>query len=103
MAKKKNPFKNLRLDAEERALLRSLDAGEWRPVDNQEAERKRYQAYAHHALQKLRKTRRVNIRLTQGDLNGMQHRALEEGIPYQTLMASVLHKYVTGRLVEKPA
>ena len=102
MAKKINPFKNLKLDAEERELLRSLDRGEWKPVANQEAERKRYQGYAHHTLQKLRKVRRVNIRLTQSDLNGMQHKAIEEGIPYQTLMASVLHKYVTGRLVEKP-
>lgn len=101
MAKKKNPFTNLKLDAEERELLRSLDRGEWKPVANHAAELKRYQAYAHYTLQKLRKVRRVNIRLTQGDLDGMQHRALKEGIPYQTLMASVLHKYVTGLLVEK--
>jgi len=101
MAKIKNPFKNLKLDAEERELLRSLDSGEWKPVENQEAERKRYAAYAHHTLEKLRKNRRVNIRLTQMDLERMQLKAHEEGIPYQTLMASVLHKYVTGRLVEK--
>ena len=101
MIKIKNPFTNLKLDAEERELLRSIDRGEWKPVANQEAERKRYQAYAHYTLQKLRKVRRVNIRLTQSDLNKMQYKALEEGIPYQTLMASVLHKYVTGLLVEK--
>jgi predicted DNA binding CopG/RHH family protein len=46
------------------------------------------------------KDRRVNIRLSSGDLNDIQVRALEEGMPYQTLIASVLHKYVTGRLAE---
>jgi predicted DNA binding CopG/RHH family protein len=49
------------------------------------------------------KDRRVNIRLSSGDLSDIQVRALEEGIPYQTLIASVLHKYVTGRLAERPA
>lgn len=47
------------------------------------------------------KDRRVNIRLSSGDLNDIQVRALEEGVPYQTLIASVLHKYVTGRLSER--
>jgi predicted DNA binding CopG/RHH family protein len=49
------------------------------------------------------KDRRVNIRLSSGDLSDIQARALEEGVPYQTLIASVLHKYVTGRLAERPA
>ena len=49
------------------------------------------------------KDRRVNIRLSSGDLNDIQVRALEEGVPYQTLIASVLHKYVTGRLAERSA
>ena len=49
------------------------------------------------------KDRRVNIRLSSGDLSGIQVKALEEGIPYQTLIASVLHKYVTGRLAERPS
>ena len=48
------------------------------------------------------KDRRVNIRLSSLDLSDIQVRALEEGVPYQTLIASVLHKYVTGRLSETP-
>lgn len=48
------------------------------------------------------KDRRVNIRLSSGDLIDIQVKALEEGVPYQTLIASVLHKYVTGRLAEQP-
>ncbi len=47
------------------------------------------------------KDRRVNIRLSSGDLHDIQVRALEEGLPYQTLIASVLHKYVAGRLAER--
>ena len=47
------------------------------------------------------KDRRINIRLSAGDLSDIQVKALEEGIPYQTLITSVLHKYVTGRLAEK--
>lgn len=49
------------------------------------------------------KDRRVNIRLSSGDLQDIQARALEEGLPYQTLIASILHKYVTGRLAERSA
>ena len=90
-----------KLDAEEKELLRSIERGEWKPIANMAAERKRYAAIAHRTMEKLRKSRRVNIRLSPDDLRGMQMRALEEGIPYQTLMASVLHKYVTGRLVER--
>ncbi len=47
------------------------------------------------------KDKRVNIRLSSGDLSDIQVKALEQGIPYQTLIASVLHKYVTGRLQER--
>ncbi len=49
------------------------------------------------------KDRRVNIRLSSTDLSDIQVKALEEGVPYQTLIASVLHKYVRGRLAERPA
>jgi predicted DNA binding CopG/RHH family protein len=47
------------------------------------------------------KDRRVNIRLSSGDLSDIQVKALKEGVPYQTLIASVLHKYVTGRLADR--
>ena len=49
------------------------------------------------------KEKRINIRLTTPDLMDIQARALEEGMPYQTLIASVLHKFVAGRLVEPPS
>ena len=88
----------LELDAEETELRESYERGEWKSVPNVEAEIKRYQEGARAFL---RKDKRVNIRITSRDLEMIQKRAIEEGLPYQTLMASVLHKYVTGRLVEK--
>ena len=54
--------------------------------------------YAQQAAATFKKDRRVNIRISSRDLEAIQKRALEEGLPYQTLMASVLHKYATGRL-----
>ncbi|WP_374687449.1 antitoxin [Promineifilum sp.] len=90
---------NAQLDEEEREILESYERGEWVPVPDKEAVIARLQSYADATL---RKDRRVNIRLTGHDLAALQNIALEEGIPYQTLMSSILHKYVTGRLVERP-
>ena len=90
---------NIELDAEERDLLESYERGEWVPVPDMEA---RIAEYQEAARSFLRKDRRVNIRITGADLVSLQNIALQEGIPYQTLMSSILHKYVTGRLVERP-
>ena len=49
------------------------------------------------------KDQRINIRLSSGDLQAIRTRALQEGIPYQTLISSVLHKYVSGSLQERGA
>ena len=85
-----------RLKPEERELLNSVERGEWRPVGK--AVLKRYVRVARHTL---KKDRRVNIRLARADLEGLQTKAFEEGLPYQTLISSVLHKYVSGSLVTK--
>ena len=81
----------------EQDILASFEKGEWQPVKNQKKENARYRALA---AETLRKSRRVNIRITAMDLEGLQAKAAEEGLPYQTLMASVLHKYISGRLVD---
>lgn len=78
-------------------ILASFERGEWLPVKSQRKDNLRYQAMA---VATLAKNRRVNIRITSMDLEGLQAKAAEEGLPYQTLMASVLHKYVSGRLVD---
>ncbi len=90
----------VRLDQDEKELLESFEREEWRSVAGGEAEFQRYREYARATF---KKDRRVNIRISSKDLEAIQKRALEEGIPYQTLIASILHKYVGGRLAEKDA
>lgn len=87
-----------KLIQEERELLTAVERGEWRSVRNLDKERTHYQGYARATL---KKDRRINIRLSQKDLDALQTLALEGGIPYQTLIASILHKYVAGSLVER--
>ena len=86
-----------KLDSKEKALLDSVEKGEWRSVRGLKGERKRLGRYA---AATFRKDRRVNIRISTKDLETIQKRALEEGLPYQTLISSLLHKYVAGRLRE---
>ena len=88
----------VKLDRQEKGLLESVERGEWKSVVGLKSERKRYQQYA---TATFKKDRRVNIRISGKVLEAIQTRALEEGVPYQTLIASLLHKYVSGRLVEK--
>jgi predicted DNA binding CopG/RHH family protein len=88
------------LEPEEKELLETYERDEWRTVSNPKSEAARYRAYASATF---KKDKRVNIRISEKDLTAIQKRALEEGIPYQTLIASVLHKYVSGRLTEKEA
>lgn len=87
------------LDEEEREILEAYERGELTLVADKEVVIARLKAAAANTL---RKDRRVNIRITGHDLAALQTIALEEGIPYQTLMSSILHKYVTGRLIERP-
>jgi predicted DNA binding CopG/RHH family protein len=82
----------------EQEILASFERGEWKPVRNLKGEIARFRAVAEATLLK---NKRVNIRISSRDLEGLQARAAEEGVPYQTLMASVLHKFVSGRLVEE--
>jgi predicted DNA binding CopG/RHH family protein len=83
-------------DDYETEILTAYEKGKLKSVASK-AELARFKAAARATAIK---DRRVNIRLSSGDLNDIQVRALEEGVPYQTLIASVLHKYVTGRLTE---
>jgi predicted DNA binding CopG/RHH family protein len=89
---------NMNLDAEEKEILESYEAGEWQSVKDAKAEAQRYQEYARSTF---KKEKRVNIRISSKNLEALQKKAIEEGIPYQTLISSVLHKYVSGRLVER--
>ena len=88
----------IKLYAEEKEILASYEADEWTSVGNVEIEK---QTYSEYATSTFKKDRRVNIRISSKDLEALQKRALEEGLPYQTLIASVLHKFVNGRLVDR--
>ena len=84
-------------DAYEAELLAAYDKGTLKSVATK-AELARIKAAARATAIK---DRRVNIRLSSADLQDLQAKALEEGLSYQTLIASVLHKYVSGRLAER--
>jgi predicted DNA binding CopG/RHH family protein len=87
----------MKLDTEEKNLLESFERGEWRSVKGGKRDKTRYARYARATF---RKDRRLNIRISSKDLEAIQKRALEEGLPYQTLIASLLHKFAAGRLKE---
>jgi predicted DNA binding CopG/RHH family protein len=83
---------------EETELMASVEAGQWTSVPHLQAMKERLQkAAAETAL----KDHRINVRISKRDVEALKTRALEEGIPYQTLVTSILHKYVTGKMVEK--
>lgn len=86
------------LDKEEQEILDAFDAGELQRAPDWEERKARHQQYAEAMF---KKDARINIRLSSKDLRGLQKKALAEGIPYQTLVASILHKYVEGRFDEK--
>ena len=86
-----------KLDQEERGLLSSLESGEWRSVEDLE---EAIEGHRLAARDTLKKDKRVNIRISSRDLEAIRAKAAEDGIPYQTLMTSVLHRYVAGRLKE---
>lgn len=84
-------------DSFENDLLSAYESGQLKSIASK-SELARIRAAARATSNK---DKRVNIRLSSSDLNDIQIKALEQGIPYQTLIASVLHKYVTGRLQER--
>lgn len=88
------------LDKEEKDILESYDRNEWKSAKGAKS---KFKFYSKYASETFRKDRRINIRISTKDLERLQTRALSEGLPYQTLISSILHKFVSARLVEKPA
>lgn len=87
----------MKLDAYELEVLQAYESGELTPI----ATRAELEHMRDSARATAIKDQRINIRLSSCDLRDIQAKALQEGMPYQTLIASVLHKYVTGRLAER--
>jgi predicted DNA binding CopG/RHH family protein len=89
-----------KLDREEKEILKAFEAGTLKPVRNRRRELVRHRKAA---AATFAKDSRINIRISSKDLRALQKRALAEGMPYQTLVASVLHKFVEGQMVGRPA
>ncbi len=82
------------LDKEEMELARSLENEEW-ISDLTKKQKKQYGEYARYSLSKRK---RINIRMSERDLKKIQAKAIEEGIPYQSLISMLIHKYNEGKL-----
>ncbi len=89
---------NSKMSTEEREILEKFERGELRMASRVESEVEMARQAARNTFNK---TRRVNLRVTERDFSLAHARAREEGIPYQTLLSSVIHKYLSGRLIEK--
>ena len=89
-----------KLDKEEREILEAFESGNLKTVKNVKEQIKKHQAIAEATF---KKDARINIRLSSRDLRSLQARALKEGVPYQTLVSSVLDKFVDGQLIDKMA
>ena len=90
----------MKFEKEEKDLLKAFERGRMKSVPNVKSEISRYREYAKAHFQK---NKRVNIRISESDLVLLQKKAVLDGLPYQTLMSSVLHKFISGRLAEKTA
>jgi predicted DNA binding CopG/RHH family protein len=84
------------IDQEENDLMESIERGDWKPVKDINREKEKAITAARNTL---KKDKRINLRLTQKDYYQIQIKAIEEGIPYQTLISSIVHKYINGSLV----
>ncbi len=87
-----------KLDAEEKEILGAFERGKLKRTKNVARELEQHKGVAEATF---KKDARINIRLPSRDLRALQARALREGIPYQTLISSVLHRYADGKLIEK--
>ena len=90
-------MKDPKLTKEEQELTDAIAAGEFEMVHNFEEEKKRYQEIARASMAKKRN---INIRISERDLHALKRRAEEKGLPYQTLVSSVLHQYSNGKMKE---
>ncbi len=89
----------MKLTKEEKEILETYEKGEFRSVPNAKMEMAKYKEYAKNTL---KKNKRINIRISERDLIHLQREAVAEGIPYQTFISSILHKFINGSLISNP-
>jgi len=87
-----------RLDKKEQELLASIESDSWKSAKNMRTEINKYAKYAKRSL---KKDQRISIRMSKQDLIGIKTRAADEGIPYQTLISSIVHRYIMGGLAAR--
>jgi predicted DNA binding CopG/RHH family protein len=87
-----------KLDNEEKEILDDYENDEYVEISDMG---KVIEKHTEYAKATFLKNKRINIRISQRDLEHIQRRSLEEGIPYQTLISSLIHRYISGKLVEK--
>ncbi|MFH0772097.1 MAG: antitoxin [Candidatus Omnitrophota bacterium] len=88
----------MKLNKEEKEILNAYEKGDFKSIPNVKKEIEKYRGYAKSTLQK---NKRMNIRISERDLIHIQRKAIEEGLPYQTFISSILHKFITGHLTER--
>jgi len=86
-----------KLDNYEKEILDSYENDEWESIENLEKKKKEYAQYAKNTFLK---NKRINIRISEKDFVDIKTKSLEEGVPYQTLISSIIHKYISGKLIE---
>jgi len=86
------------IDKEEKELMETIEQDEWKPVKNMKHEKEKAIIAARNTL---KKDKRINLRLSEKDYHQIQIKAIEEGIPYQTFISSIIHKYLNGALSPK--
>ncbi len=88
----------MKFDKEEKELIASIEKGEWRSISKLQREIEKSKKIAKATL---RKDQRMNIRISKKDLDALKVKAIEEGIPYQTLLSRLIHKYLSGSFIGK--
>ena len=91
---------NMKIKEEDKKILEAYERGTFKSIPNVKKEIARYREYAKSTLHK---NKRINIRISETDIVHIQRKAVENGLPYQTLISSVLHKYANGNIVESAA
>jgi predicted DNA binding CopG/RHH family protein len=84
-----------KLSEEEQEILHSFEKGEWVPAKKLSKRKAELMRYARNTL---KKDKRLNIRISERDLNELQKKAISEGLPYQTYVSSIIHKFISGKL-----
>lgn len=86
------------IDKEEKELMESIEQDDWKPIKNIKQEKEKVISAAQNTL---KKDKRINLRISEKDYHQIQIKAIEEGIPYQTFISSIIHKYLNGSLSPK--